>query len=81
MPETPVPDAHNDDGGIPQPGWQDRMPEVTSTRASGGTRVSGVNQQGDSPETGEDSLAVDTHDDEETVTRAEFSARWKEAFL
>ncbi|KAK3728293.1 hypothetical protein RRG08_060080 [Elysia crispata] len=65
----------DDDGGIPQPGWQDRMPEVTSPRASGDTRVSGVNQEGDSPEAGEDSLAVDTHDDEETVTRAAFSAR------
>ena len=44
-PVIPVPDAHDDDGGIPQPGWQDRMPEVTSPRASGGTRVSGVNQE------------------------------------
>ena len=80
-PPAPTQDTDDDDGGIPQPGWQDRMPEVTSPRVSGGTRVSGVNQEGDSIEAGEDSLAVDTHDDEETVTRAAFSARWKEAFL
>ena len=80
-PPAPTQDTDNDDGGIPQPGWQDRMPEVTPPRASGDTRVSRVNQEGDSPEAGEDSLAVDTHDDEETVTRAAFSARWKEAFL
>ncbi|KAK3804481.1 hypothetical protein RRG08_062999, partial [Elysia crispata] len=72
--EAPQEDTDNDDGGIPQPGWQDRMPEVTPPRASGDTRVSRVNQEGDSPEAGEDSLAVDTHDDEETVTRAAFSA-------
>ena len=40
----PAPDADDDDGGIPQPGWRGKMPEVTSPRASGGSRVSGVNQ-------------------------------------
>ena len=32
----PAPDADDDDGSIPQPGWRGRMPEVTSPRASGG---------------------------------------------
>ncbi|RUS78603.1 hypothetical protein EGW08_013638 [Elysia chlorotica] len=66
-----------DNGDIPQPGWHARTPGTPGTLPPSPPRdqeVSGVNQEGDS--LGDEA----NQDEEEAVTRAEFTARWREAF-